>query len=51
LNTDTCKFESLQKDQSRTHSADSTNAYSKLRADGSNVIIIFVTNTILIVIW
>ena len=32
LNTDKCKFESLQKDESRVHSADSAKACSKYRA-------------------
>jgi len=32
LNTSMCKCESLQKDESKTHSADSSKAYSKLRA-------------------
>jgi len=32
LNTDMCKFELSQKDESRAQSADSSKAYSKLRA-------------------
>jgi len=32
LNTDMCKFESSQKEESRTQSVDSSKAYSKLRA-------------------
>jgi len=32
LNTDMCKFESSRKDESRTQSADSSKAYSKLEA-------------------
>ena len=31
-NTNVCKFEPSQKDESRAHSADSSKAYSKLRA-------------------
>ena len=32
LNTDSCKFESSQKDESRAQSADSSKTYSKPRA-------------------
>jgi len=35
LNTDMCKFESSQKDESKAHAADSSKAYSKLKAFNS----------------
>ena len=36
MNADMCKFESKQKDESRAHSDNTSNAYSKFRAFSFN---------------
>jgi len=51
MNTDMRKFESLQRDESRAQSADSSKAYRKCRAFYCSFVMVFFRDQLIWLLW